>query len=94
MPFVSFLSVYQSGEKRGREDDIYISLLLARLNDGGTDGFYRPYRPLLVRVIENDDEDEVWRLWGKIYENLISYQNFLIGGAKSDVIAYENISLW
>lgn len=59
MPFVSFLSVYQSGEKRGREDDIYISLLLARLNDGGTDGFYRPYRPLLVRVIENDDEDEV-----------------------------------
>lgn len=33
---------------------IFISLL-ARSNDGGTDGFYRP---LLDGVIESDDEDE------------------------------------
>lgn len=55
MPFVSFLSVCQAKREGGRKIFISISLL-ARLNYGGTDGFYRP---LLDGLIESDDEDEV-----------------------------------
>lgn len=53
MPFVSFLTVYPSGESEAEKTSLSISLL-ACLHDSGTNEFYRP---LLDGVIEFDEDE-------------------------------------